>query len=161
MPAETSWHRCVFPLAELQPVAQGRRLTVVGDGADPMGRSAGYPVIRARLDHGHDATSGRARRAGEGSEHAGGGDEHGVWTASNGGAQFLDDREVIVGRTRGTDDDGERAVSTAVRGRQRAPLWSVAQGPGTRDVNPSSFASLECLGTLRVSAGDGRPRVGQ
>jgi hypothetical protein len=136
MPAEMPWHRRVFPLPELQPVAQGRRLTVVGDGADPMGRSAGYPVVRARLDQGHDATSGRARRAGEWSEHAGGGDEHGVRTAPNGGTQFLDHREVIAGRTHGTDDDGERAVGTAARGSQRAPLWSVAPGPERRDVNP-------------------------
>lgn len=85
MPAELSWHWHVFPLPELQPIAQGRCLIVVGDGADPMGRSGGYPVIRAGLDYSHDAASCRARRAGEWSEHAGGGDEYGAWAASDAG----------------------------------------------------------------------------
>jgi hypothetical protein len=84
MLAEMFWHWGVFPLPKFQPIAQGRRLTVVGDGSDPMGWSAGDPVIRAWLDHGHDAASGRAGRAGEWSDHACGGDEHRVWTAADG-----------------------------------------------------------------------------
>jgi len=129
MPVEMPWHGCAFPLPELQPIAQGRRLAVVGDGADPMGWSAGYPVVRAGLDHGHDATAGRARRAGEWPQHACGGDEHRVWTAPDGGTQLVDDREVIVGRTRGADDDGESAVGTAARGSQRG---SVSASRGRR-----------------------------
>ncbi len=120
MSAEMSWHGRVFPLPELQPLTQGRRLVIVGDRPDPMGWSAGYPVVRAGLDHRHDAASGRARRAGEWSEHARGGDQHGVWTASDGGTKFFNHREDVVGCTRGTDDDGERAVGTAVRRSQRS-----------------------------------------
>jgi hypothetical protein len=37
MPVEMPWHGCAFPLSEHQPIAQGRRLAVVADGADPMG----------------------------------------------------------------------------------------------------------------------------
>jgi len=122
MPVELAWHWRVFPLSELQPIAQGRCPTVIGDGADPMGWSAGYPVIRAGLDHSHDTASCAARRTSEWSEHAGGGDEHGVWTASDGGTQFVDDREVMVRRTGGADDDGERAVGTAGRASQRVVL---------------------------------------
>ncbi len=65
MPAQLSWHWGVFPLTELEPIPQRRRLTVVGDGANPMGWTAGNPVIRARLHHRHDAASRRARRAGD------------------------------------------------------------------------------------------------
>ena|SRR5271166_1906845 len=109
MSAEMPWHGAVFPLSALQPIAQGRGLAVVGEGADPMGWSAGYPVVRAGLDESHDAASGWAGRAGEWPEHARGGDQHGAWTASDGGAKFFDDRE-----------DGERAVGTAVRRSQRS-----------------------------------------
>jgi len=123
MSAEMPWRGSVFPLSELEPIAQGRGLAGVRDGAYPMGWSAGYPVVRAGLDESHDAESGWARGAGEWSEHARGADQHGVWTASDGGAKFFDDREGLVPRTRGTDDDGERAVGTAVRRSQR-PLPS-------------------------------------
>jgi hypothetical protein len=85
MAAEMLWRSHLFPLPKLQPIAQRRCLTGVGDGTDPMGWSAGCPVVRAGLNQSHDAASGRARRAGQRSEHAPGGDEHGMWTASNGG----------------------------------------------------------------------------
>jgi hypothetical protein len=85
MPIEMSWHWRVFPLPEFQPIAQGRCPALVGDGSDPMGSPAGYSVIRAGLDHGHDAASGRAGRTSEWAEHALGGDEHGAWTAPDGG----------------------------------------------------------------------------
>lgn len=124
MPVEFPWHRDVFPLPPLEPIAQGHRLTIVGDRADPLRRPAGYPVIGTRLEQGHDATSGRAGRARERTEHAVGGDEHGVRTTPNGGTKFFDDRQLVVGRTGGADDDGERAVGTAGPGRQRAA------GPG-------------------------------
>jgi hypothetical protein len=78
MPAQLSWHWGVFPLTELKPIPQDRCLTVVGDGANPVGWTAGNPVIRARLYHRHDAASRRASRAGQWSEHAFGGDQHGV-----------------------------------------------------------------------------------
>ena len=86
MPAELSWQWRVFDCPSSSQSRRAAASLVVGDGADPMGWSAGYPVIGARLDHGHDTASGRARSAGEWSEHARGGDEHGVWTASDGGA---------------------------------------------------------------------------
>jgi hypothetical protein len=122
MPAELYWHWRVFPLSELQPIPQDRRVKLVGDGADPVGWSERHTVFHAGLQNGHDTESRRARRAGQRSEHAGGGDEHGVWTASNGGTQFVDDREVMVHLTGGTNDDGKRAVGTAVRGSQRVVL---------------------------------------
>jgi hypothetical protein len=50
-----------------------------------------------------------------------------VGTASDGGAKFFDHQEGVVGRTRGTDDDGERAVGTAVRRTQR-PIPSCRPG---------------------------------
>lgn len=86
MPDKLSWHWRALPLSELEPIAQDGCRIVVGDGTDPVGWSAGYPVIRAGLDHSHHSASGRARRAGQWSEHARGGDEHGLWTASDGGA---------------------------------------------------------------------------
>ena len=154
MPAELSWHWHVFPLPELQPIAQGRRLIVVGDGADPMGWSAGYPVIRAGLDHSHDTASCRARRAGEWSEHAGGGDEHGVWTASNGGTQFVDDREVMVHLTGGTNDDGKRAVGTAVRGSQRVVLRLVSRrSKPSRVIGESVLQARPCINGQRFVPG--------
>jgi hypothetical protein len=143
MPAELSWHCRVFPLSELQPIAQGRCLAGIGDGADPTGWSAGNPVIRARLDHRHHTAPCRARRTGERPEHAGGRDEHGVWAASDGGTQFVDDRQVIIRRTGRTDNDGERAVGTAGRGSQRAVLRVVS--PRSKP----SRASGESLLTVR------------
>jgi hypothetical protein len=122
MPVEIPWHWRVFPLPEFQPVAQGRCFTLVRDGPDPMGSPARYPVIRTGLDHSHDTASGRARRASERAEHALGGDEHGVWTAPDGGAKFVDHRKVLAGSAGGTNDDGERAVGAAAAGSQRAAL---------------------------------------
>jgi hypothetical protein len=154
MPAELSWHWRVFPLSELQPIAQGRCPTVIGDGANPMGWSAGNPVIRARLDHSHDTTSCRARRTGEPSEHAGRRDEHGVWTAADGGTQFVDDRQVMVRRTGGTDDDGERAVGTAGRGSQRAVLRVVSpRSKPSRVIGESLLQVRPCINAQRFVQG--------
>jgi hypothetical protein len=154
MLAEPYWHWRVFPLSELQPIAQGRCPTVIGDGADPMGWSAGNPVIRARLDHSHDTASRRARRTGERSEHAGGGNEHGVWTASDGGTQFVDDRQVMVRRTGGTNDDGERAVGTAARGSQRAVLWPASpRSKPSRVIGESFLRARRCLSGSRSLVG--------
>ena len=65
-------------------------------------------------------------------------DEHGVWTASDGGAQFVDNREVVVSRAGGTHDDGERPVGGPVRGGQRAVAWSASprSEPAGVIVNP-------------------------
>jgi hypothetical protein len=122
VPVEMPWHWRVFPLPEFQPIAQGRCPTLVRDRSDPMGSPAGYPVIRAGLDHSHDTAAGRARRASERAEHALGGHEHGVWTAPDGGAKFVDHRKVLAGRAGGTHDHGERAVGTAASGGQRTAL---------------------------------------
>ena len=154
MPAEQAWHWHVFPLPELQPIAQGRCPTVIGDGADPMGWSASNPVIRARLDHSHDTASCRARRTGERSEHAGGGEEHGVWTAWDGGTQFVDDRQVMVHRTGGTNDDGERAVGTAARGSQGALLWPASpRSKPSRVIGESLLQVRPCINGQRFVPG--------
>jgi hypothetical protein len=154
MPAELYWYWRVFPLSELQPIAQGRCPTVIGDGADPMGWSARHPVIRARLDHSRDTASRRARRTGERSEQAGGRDEHGVWTASDGGTQFVDDRQVMVRRAGGTNDDGERAVGTAGRGSQRAVLRLVSpRSKPSRVIGETLLQMRPCINGQRVVPG--------
>jgi hypothetical protein len=86
MADELSWQWGAFPLPQLQPIPQDRCVTLAGDGPDPMSLPAGHTVFCAGLQQSHDAASRRARCAGEWPEHARGGDEHGVWAASDGGA---------------------------------------------------------------------------
>ncbi len=65
MPGELSWQWGAFPLPQLQPIPQDRRVTLVGDGPDPMGLPAGHTVLCAGLQQSHDPASGRAGCTGE------------------------------------------------------------------------------------------------
>ena len=65
MPGELTWQWGLFPLPQLQPIPQDRRVTPVGDGPDPMGLPAGHTVLSAGLQESHHSAAGRARGAGE------------------------------------------------------------------------------------------------
>lgn len=96
MLTELPWNGGAFPLSELQPIPQLRGRVAVVNRAYPMGWAASHSVIRAGLDQCHDAASGRARRAGERSQHAPPRDQHGVRTTPDGGTQFVDHRQLMV-----------------------------------------------------------------